>query len=148
MWLRWIQERWSLQQKRNFLFISRAIACSVSFLGVELPGPRVGIVGLVGPSVVVVVVGGFPGLSGFKPPLVIVVVSVYIASVVVVVVADDTSALDSPPGAPVTGDVVVVLVVALSLGRTRPAVTPAATSTPTDILDALGYDWESCVSPC
>merc|ERR1719270_1186415 len=34
MWLRWIHERWSLQQKRNFLFISRAIACSVSFLGV------------------------------------------------------------------------------------------------------------------
>merc|ERR1719220_1264893 len=34
MWLRWIHDRWSLQQKRNFLFISRAIACSVSFLGV------------------------------------------------------------------------------------------------------------------
>merc|ERR1711962_1383467 len=111
MWLRWIHERWSLQQKRNFLFISRAIACSVSFLGPVLPGTRFGIV--IGLLVVVVVVGGFPGLSGFKPPLVIVVVSVNIASVVVVV--EDTSALDSPPGAPVTGDVVVVLVVALTL---------------------------------
>ena len=87
----------------------------VSFLGVVVSGTRFGIVGLVGPSVVGgVVVGGFPGLAGFKPPLVVMVVSVYIASVVVVVPADDTSALDSPPGAPVTGDVVVVLVVALS----------------------------------
>merc|ERR1719494_1098170 len=129
MWLRWIHERWSLQQKRNFLFISSAIACSVSFLGVAVSGTRFGIV--IGLLVVVVVVGGFPGLAGFKPPSVVVVVSVYISSVVVVVPADDTSAPDSPPGAPVTGDVVVVIVVALSLERTRPAVTPAATSTPT-----------------
>ena len=87
----------------------------VSFLGVAVSGTRIGIVGLVGPSVVGgVVVGGFPGLAGFKPPLVVVVVSVYIASVVVVVPADDTSAPDSPPGAPVTGDAVVVVVVALS----------------------------------
>merc|ERR1719228_1364584 len=113
MWLRWIQERWSLQQKRNFLFISRAIACSVSFLGFVLSGTRFGIV--IGLLVVVGVVGGFPGLAGFKPPSVVVVVSVYISSVVVVVPADDTSAPDSPPGAPVTGDVVVVVVVALSL---------------------------------
>merc|ERR1719494_39323 len=105
MWLRWIHERWSLQQKRNFLFISSAIACSVSFLGFVLSGTRFGIV--IGLLVVVVVVGGFPGLAGFKPPSVVVVVSVYNASVVVVVVpADDTSAPDSPPGAPVTGDVV------------------------------------------
>merc|ERR1711962_922011 len=115
MWLRWIHERWSLQQKRNFLFISRAIACSVSFLGPVLSGTKFGIV---------VVVAGFPGLAGSIPPVVVVVVSVYIASVVEEVVpADDTSALDSPPGAPVTGDVVV----AFSLERTRPAVTPAAT---------------------
>merc|ERR1712038_859460 len=57
MWLRWIHERWSLQQKRNFLLISRAIACSVSFLGPVLSGTKFGIVGPVGPSVVVVVVG-------------------------------------------------------------------------------------------
>merc|ERR1712012_1214280 len=85
MWLRWIHERWSLQQKRNFLFISRAIACSVSFLGFVLSGTRFGIV-----------------------------IGLLVVVVVVVVPADDTSAPDSPPGAPVTGDVVVVLAVALS----------------------------------
>ena len=84
----------------------------VSFLGFVLSGTRFGIV--IGLLVVVVVVRGFPGLAGFKPPSVVVVVSVYISSVVVVVPADDTSAPDSPPGAPVTGDVVVVIVVALS----------------------------------
>ena len=81
----------------------------VSFLGVELPGTRVGIVGLVtscGPLVVVVVVGGFPGLPGFQLPVVIVVIS----GAEVVVVAYCASVL--PPDAPVTGDVVVVLVVA------------------------------------
>merc|ERR1712180_77574 len=104
MWLRWIHERLSLQQKRNFLFISRAIACSVSFLGVVLSGTRLGIVGLVtscGPLVVVVVVEGGPGLAGFQPPVVIVVIS----GAEVVVVAYCASVL--PGGASVTGDVVV-----------------------------------------
>merc|ERR1719434_635844 len=54
MWLRWIHERWSLQQKRNFLFISRAIACSVSFLGVL--GVLIIGIGLVDVVVLVVVV--------------------------------------------------------------------------------------------
>merc|ERR1711899_270284 len=57
MWLRWIHERWSLQQKRNFLLISRAIACSVSFLGVL----GVLIVGIGLLDVVVVVVAALPG---------------------------------------------------------------------------------------
>merc|ERR1719204_2112349 len=126
MWLRWIHERWSLQQKRNFLFISRAIACSVSFLGVL--GVLIKEGGLLDVVVLVVVValpgpGSTGSLAGFQLPVVIVVIS--------------------------------------PLERTRPAVTPAATSTPTakeaanaflaanppaaaaapsDILDALGYD--------
>merc|ERR1719447_1410033 len=130
MWLRWIHERWSLQQKRNFLFISRAIACSVSFLGVL--GVLIKEIGLLDVVVLVVVVA-LPGpvstgsLAGFQLPVVIVVISG--AEVVVVVVA--YCAPVSPPGAPVTGDVVVVPVVASPLERTRPAVTPAATSTPT-----------------
>merc|ERR1711899_375584 len=57
MWLRWIHERWSLQQKRNFLFISRAIACSVSFLGVL--GELIKGIGL--DVVVLVVVVALPG---------------------------------------------------------------------------------------
>merc|ERR1712223_826515 len=102
MWLRWIHERWSLQQKRNFLFISRAIACSVSFLGV------LGVLIIsIGPLVVVVV--ALPGpvstgsLAGSQPPVVVVVTSG--AEVVVVVVAYCASVL--PPGALVAGDVVV-----------------------------------------
>merc|ERR1719204_1538734 len=79
MWLRWIHERWSLQQKRNFLFISRAIACSVSFLGV-LDVLIIGI-GLLDDAVVLVVVVALPGpvstgfVAGFQLPVVIVVIS-------------------------------------------------------------------------
>merc|ERR1719192_1510532 len=165
MWLRWIHERWSLQQKRNFLFISRAIACSVSFLGVlgVLIKDGGGLLDVVVLVVVVALLGPVStgSLAGFQLPVVIVVIS----GAEVVVVAYCASVL--PPGASVTGDVVVVLVVASPLERTRPAVTPAATSTPTakeaanaflaanppaaaaapsDILDVLCYDWESCVS--
>merc|ERR1719260_723589 len=60
MWLRWIHERWSLQQKRNFLFISRAIACSVSFLGV-LDVLIIGGIGLLDDAVVLVVVVALSG---------------------------------------------------------------------------------------
>merc|ERR1719204_2844332 len=158
MWLRWIHERWSLQQKRNFLFISRANACSDSFLGVL--GVLIKEGGLLDVVVLVVVValpgpGSTGSLAGFQLPVVIVVIS----GAEVVEVAYCASVL--PGGASVTGDVVVVLVVASPLERTKPAVTPAATSTPTakeaanaflaanppavaaapsDILDALGYD--------
>merc|ERR1719204_1258765 len=100
MWLRWIHERWSLQQKRNFLFISRAIACSVSFLGVL--GVLIKEIGLLDVVVLVVVVA-LPGpistgsLAGFQLPVVIVVISG--AEVVVVTRTTTTSPVtDAPPG--------------------------------------------------